>query len=187
MVAPRGSVSVPGVSTARTSSSVTLVMDSPDGDAGFPGALRATCTYALLEPGTLLVDLHATCDAPTIVNLAHHSYFNLDGSLDILDHEVMLNAPFQTPTDADSIPTGEITAVAGTPYDFQTMRPVRHASGTTYDTNYVVGPAVDFSTGLAHAATVRSLKNGLTLELHTDQPGVQFYDASKLNCPVPGT
>ena len=166
--------------------SVTLVMDSPDGDAGFPGALRATCTYALLEPGTLLVDLHATCDAPTIVNLAHHSYFNLDGSPDILDHEVMLNAPFRTPADADSIPTGEIAAVVGTPYDFQTMRPVRHASGTTYDTNYVVGPAVDFATGLAHAATVRSPKNGLTLEVHTDQPGVQFYDASKLNCPVPG-
>ena len=98
----------------------------------------------------------------------------------------MLNAPFRTPADDDSIPTGEITAVAGTPYDFLTMRPVRHASATTYDTNFVIGPAVDYATGLAHAATVRSPKNGLTLELHTDQPGVQFYDASKLNCPVPG-
>lgn len=166
--------------------SVTLVMASPDGDAGFPGAVRATCTYALLEPGTLRVDLRATCDAPTLVNLAHHSYFNLDGSTDILDHELILNAPFMTPNDADSIPTGEITAVAGTPFDFTAMRPVRHASGSTYDNNFVIGAALDVETGLAHAATVRSPKNGLTLALHTNQPGLQFYDASKLNCPVPG-
>ena len=78
-------------------SSVTLVLDSPDGDAGFPGAVTATCAYTLLEPGTLAVDLTATTDAPTIVNLAHHSYFNLDGSADILDHEVMLNAPSSRP------------------------------------------------------------------------------------------
>ncbi len=166
--------------------SAVLVLDSPAGDAGFPGAVRATCTYRLVDPGTLVVDLQATTDAPTLVNLAHHSYFNLDGSPDILDHEVMLNAPFMTPADADSIPTGEIRSVAGTPFDFTAMRPVRSADGTTYDNNFVIAPALDPATGLAHAATVHSPKNGLTMKLHTDQPGLQFYDASKLNCPVPG-
>ncbi len=165
---------------------MTLVLDSPDGDAGFPGALRATCVYALLEPATLLVELTATCDAPTIVNLAHHSYFNLDGSPDILDHEVTLAAGFLTETDPDLIPTGQILSVAGTPYDFRTARPVRNPSGTTYDTNFVIAPMPDPRSGLAHAATVRSPKNGLTLELHTNQPGVQFYDAAKVNCAVPG-
>ena len=166
--------------------SVTLVLDSPDGDAGFPGTLRATCVYALLEPSTLLVELTATSDAPTVVNLAHHSYFNLDGSSDILDHGVTIDAGFRTPTNADLIPTGEISSVAGTPYDFRTERTVRHPAGTTYDTNYVIAPMLNARTALAHAATVRSPQNGLTLELHTNQPGVQFYDAAKLNCPVPG-
>ena len=166
--------------------SVTLALDSPDGDAGFPGAVRATCRYALRDPGTLVVHLDATCDAPTLVNLSHHSYFNLDGSPDVLDHELLLNAPFMTPADVDNIPTGEIRAVADTPYDFTAMRPVRNAAGATYDNNFVIGPEPDPDTGLAHAATVRSPRNGLALEVHTDQPGLQFYDASKLNCPVPG-
>ena len=76
--------------------------------------------------------------------------------------------------------------MAGTPYDFTAPRPVRNSDGVTYDTNYVIGAEIEPTSGLAHAATVRSLRNGLTLEMYTDQPGVQFYDASKLNCPVPG-
>ncbi len=165
---------------------VTLALDSPDGDAGFPGALRVTCTYALLEPGTLLVDMIATCDAPTIVTLAQHSYFNLDGSADILDHEVTIPSSFRIPTDADLIPTGEISRVAGTPFDFRAARPVRHESGTSYDTAFVVEAEPDIDTGLAFAARARSPKNGLTLDVYTNQTAVQFYDAKKLNCPVPG-
>ena len=164
---------------------VTLVLDSPDGDAGFPGHLRASCTYAL-QGATLVVDLTATSDAPTIVNLAHHSYFNLDGGADVLDHEVMIAASMRTPTDADNIPTGEICAVAGTPFDFRTLRPIRHASGTTYDHNFIVAPLPDGPDQLVHAATLRSPRNGLAMQVHTNQPAVQFYDASKLNCPVPG-
>ncbi len=166
--------------------SVLLRLESGDGDSGFPGALEAFCRYQLGEPATLRVDLTATCDAPTIVNLAHHSYFNLDGGADILDHEVMLAAAFRTPTDADLIPTGEVASVAGTPYDFRTPRPVRDPSGTTYDTNFVIATTPDPATGLAHAATIRSRKNDLALELHTNQPAVQFYDAAKLDCPAAG-
>jgi aldose 1-epimerase len=166
-------------------SSVTLTLYSADGDAGFPGALDAKCVYRMVEPSTLRVELTAVCDSETIVNLTQHGYFNLDGSPDILDHEVKLNADFYTPTDEDLIPTGEIRAVAGTPYDFRAARTVRNAAGQTYDTNFVIAaqPGED---GLALAAIVHSPKNGLTLELHTTEPGVQFYDAAKLNCPVPG-
>ncbi|HLJ70753.1 MAG TPA: aldose epimerase family protein [Roseiarcus sp.] len=165
--------------------SVTLTLHSADGDSGFPGALEATCVYRIEEPSTLRVELTAVSDRPTIVNLTQHAYFNLDGSADILDHELTLNADFYTPTDADLIPTGEIRAVAGTPYDFRSARPVRHASGQTYDTNFVLAARI-LADGLAPAARLRSPKNGLTLDLFTTEPGVQFYDAAKLNCPVPG-
>src|SRR5579883_325360 len=166
-------------------SSATLTLHSPDGDGGFPGALDATCVYRLEEPSTLRVELTAVSDRPTIVNLTQHAYFNLDGSPDILDHELMLNADFYTPTDEDLIPTGEIRAVAGSAYDFRAPRAVRNAAGRTYDTNFVLSarPGVD---GLAPAARLSSLKNGLCMDLSTTEPGVQFYDAAKLDCPVPG-
>ena len=170
---------------AYDDSSVELTLESPDGEAGFPGALTATCLYRMLEPATLRVELSAVADKPTVVNLTQHAYFNLDGSTDILDHQVTLFADFYTPADAELIPTGEIRAVAGTPYDFRAERPVRNAGGTKYDTNFVVShwPGAD---GLAPVARVRSPRNGLTLSLHSTEPGVQLYDAATLDCPVPG-
>ena len=123
------------------SSSVSLTLASADGDAGFPGALTATCVYRMLEPATLRVELSAVTDKPTVVNLTQHSYFNLDGSPDILDHEVTLFADFYTPAGPDLVPTGEIREVAETPYDFRSARPVRNQSGTVYDTNFVASPA----------------------------------------------
>ena len=139
----------------------------------------------MLEPATLRVELSAVSDKPTVVNLTQHAYFNLDGSQDILDHELTLFADFYTPADADLIPTGEIRAVAGTAYDFRAARPVRHPSATAYDTNFVAAlrPGAD---GLAPIALVRSPRNGLILSLYSTEPGVQFYDAAKLNCPAPG-
>jgi aldose 1-epimerase len=166
-------------------SSVTLVLESADGDAGFPGALTATCVYRLLEPATLRVELTARCDRPTIVNLTQHAYFNLDGSSDVRDHELTLVCDFYTPSDAELIPTGEIRSVAATPFDFRRARPIRHPSGQTYDTNFVASRVPD-ETGLAPIAKLRSPRNGLTLELHSTEPGVQVYDAAKLNCPAPG-
>lgn len=166
-------------------SSASLSLTSPDGDAGFPGALKASCVYRMVEPATLRVELSAVTDKPTVVNLTQHSYFNLDGSPDVLDHEVTLFADFYTPTDDELIPTGEIRAVAGTPYDFRSARPARDPGGIAYDTNFVAsgqrGPD-----GLAQIALVRSPVNGLSLGLFSTEPGVQFYDASKLDCPVPG-
>ena len=170
---------------AYDGSSVSLTIESPDGEAGFPGALTATCVYRMLEPATLRVELSAVSDKPTVVNLTQHAYFNLDGSQDILDHQVRLFADFYTPADAELIPTGEIRAVAGTPYDFRAARPVRHPSATAYDANFVAAlrPGAD---GLAPIALVRSPRNGLMLSLYSTEPGVQFYDAAKLNCPAQG-
>jgi aldose 1-epimerase len=139
----------------------------------------------LLEPATLRVELSAVSDSPTIVNLTQHSYFNLDGSPDILDHELRLFADFYTPADSELIPTGEIRAVAGTPYDFRTPRTIRDAALTPYDTNFVA--ALQWGEdGLAQIAAVRSPKNGLTMSLFSTEPGVQFYSAAPLNCPAPG-
>jgi aldose 1-epimerase len=170
---------------ASDASSVSLSLASPDGDAGFPGALTATCVYRMLEPATLRVELSAVSDKPTVVNLTQHSYFNLDGSPDVLDHEVTLFADFYTPADADLIPTGEILTVAGTTYDFRSARPVRHPATIAYDTNFVAsrqrGPD-----GLAPVSLVRSPINGLSMALFSTEPGVQFYDAATLDCPAPG-
>jgi aldose 1-epimerase len=159
-------------------SSVTLGLISPDGDEGYPGTLTATCTYTLVEPATLRVELSATTDKATIINLAHHSYFNLDGSADIKDHILMLDSAFRTPTDKDLIPTGEIVAVAKTPYDYRKPKPmgqITDSERVRFDGNFVRSNA-----GFGRCARVESPINGLTLECWTDQPAVQFYDGAKI-------
>ena len=164
---------------------VALSLVSADGDMGFPGRAQVRCLYRFVEPATLRVELTGTADKPTPLALTHHAYFNLDGSPDILDHELTLGCDFYTPADSGLIPTGEVRSVEGTAYDFRQPRPIRNPQGVTYDTNIVVstpqGPD-----GLAFVARLRSPKNGLTMELHSTEPGVQLYDAAKLNCPVPG-
>ena len=181
---PQGFGKRPWTIVAHTENSVTLTLHSADGDAGFPGNLEATCVYTMLEPATLRFDLTATTDAPTVVNLTNHAYFNLDGSPDILDHVLTINAESRTPTDEHNIPTGAIEPVAGTPFDFRSPRPVRNEAGQAYDLNYVIGGKRDGV--LIHAARATAPSNGLTMNVFTDQPGIQFYDAKKLDCPVPG-
>lgn len=168
---------------ATAPDSVTLTLHSADGDEGFPGAVEATCIYTMLEPATLRCELTATTDAPTVVNLTNHAYFNLDGSADVRDHLLTMHASARTPLDADLIPTGEIAPVAGTPYDFRTERPLRNPAGQSYDTNYVLDRT---GGGLVHGARVRSAASGLTMDVYTDQLGLQLYDAGSLDCPVPG-
>jgi aldose 1-epimerase len=167
----------------HSAASVTLSLVSEDGDMGYPGRLVATCTYTLLPSCGLRIVLEATCDRPTPVNLTTHGYFNLDGSADISSHELMIAGDHITPTRPDLIPTGEIRAVAGTDYDFTAARPIHGAQHTLYDTNFVLrGPYGE----LRHAATLASPKSGVSMELWTTEPGVQFYDGHLLDMPVQG-
>ncbi len=175
--------------------SVTLALHSRAGDNGYPGALTISCRYVLLAPTTLRVELSAFTDAPTVLNPCHHSYFNLDGSADALDHQLTVRSDLYAPVDADSIPNGTLAPVAGTHLDFRTPRIVGGA---------VVGdgrPAIDntfllrrdrcesdATSGLelVHAATLTSSRSGLGLECWTTEPALQVYDGSKVNVAVPG-
>jgi len=175
--------------------SVTLALVSPDGDHGYPGALTVTCRYTLAEPATLRTELTATTDAATIVNLCQHSYFNLDGSPDVLAHELEVRANLITPVDEDLIPSGEVASVAGTPFDFRKSRPLRHdnADGSRhwYDHNFILRrdrrePSVMAGLEVALAATLRSPLNGLSMQVWTSEPALQVYDGFKTQTPVPG-
>lgn len=161
--------------TACTGTSVTLTLTSPDGDQGYPGTVTATCTYALAVPATLRVELSATTDAPTPVNLAHHSYFTLQDGADARDHRLQLAAAQYTPVDADQIPTGQIAPVAGTPYDFRKARAIDLA----LDHNFVLS-------GDGPAAVVTAPDGRLALTVTTDAPGLQVYDGRGLNAAPPG-
>ncbi len=181
--------------THRDAASVTLAHTSPDGHNGFPGTMHVTCRYSLQAPGTLRITLDATTDAATVVNLAHHSYFNLDGSTEILDHTLAIRSNLITPIDGDLIPNGEMRAVAGTPWDFRTARPIRRlaADGARiwYDHNWILRrdktePTAHPSERLALAAVLASPKNGLAMETWTTEPALQFYDGFKLGLKVPG-
>ena len=171
----------------HSETSVTLGLVSEDGDMGYPGRLVATCTYTLLPAATVRIELTAVTDRPTPVNLTTHGYFNLDGSPDILSHYLMIAADYITPTRPDLIPTGEIKRVAGTPYEFATPRPIGAAEfmqdRPIYDTNFVLRGPYGV---LRQAATLASLKNGLTMELWTTEPGLQFYAGHLIKIPVLG-
>jgi aldose 1-epimerase len=170
---------------------VVLSHVSPDGAGGYPGTLRITATYTLGEGNELTVEYRATTDKPTIVNITHHSYFNLAGAAgnsDVLGHRLTLFAQSYTPVDATLIPTGERRNVAGTAFDFLQARAIglhirdareeqlRLARG--YDHNFVL-------TGrpgeLRPAARLEDPGSGRVLELLATAPALQFYSGNFLD------
>lgn len=170
----------------QSESHVLLRIVDPDGRAGYPGNCTITCRYRLSGEGTLSVLYETTSDAPTIANLCQHSYFNLDGRDDALAHDIMIAADHYLPVDGRLIPTGDIRAVDGTPFDLRTMTPMRRqseAGGVTFDHNFCLAPERRAKTSVALA---RSINSGVSLKVRTTEPGVQFYTGSKLNVPVPG-
>ena len=168
-----------------------LTYVSAAGEEGYPGELTAHVTYRLGEDDSLEIAFEATTTAPTPVNLANHAYFNLTGdpAKTILDHRLRIDADAYTPVDATLIPTGEARAVAGTPFDF------RHAAriggrieagdeqltfGHGYDHNWVLTPAPRKG-ALRLAAVLSDPASGRVMELHTTQPGLQFYSGNFLD------
>lgn len=161
---------------------VTLGLHSPDGDMGFPGAIEVSCTYRLKVPGILSVELTATTDEPTLCNLAHHSYFNLDdgGSSDILDHRMMIDAAAYLPVDDELIPTGVVQPVDATPFDFRRARPIRweeDGGQIVYDHNFCLAAARG---PLKQAVWAQGARSGVEMEVWTTEPGVQFYAGHKV-------
>ncbi len=162
---------------------------SKDGEENYPGNLSVTVVYSLTNADELRLDYEASTDKPTIINLTHHSYFNLSGqgTGSILSHEVRINADRFTPVDKDLIPTGQLQSVTGTPFDFTQMTPIgkriyeRHPQlllGRGYDHNYVLN---NQGKELSLAAEVFDPKSGRGLEMWTTEPGMQFYTGNFLN------
>ena len=161
---------------------VALTYTSKDGEEGYPGTLQVKVTYWLTDANELVWEATATTDKPTIVNLAHHTYWNLSGdpTKTILDNELMLAADAYLPTDKGLIPTGQIAPVAGTPMDFRKATKVgAHVNddfealkfGGGYDHAWVLREGK----GVRLAAKVKDPSSGRTMEVLTDQPAVQFY------------
>lgn len=168
--------------------SVTLRLRDPDGAMGFPGNLDITCTYTLKDKGALSVELTAVTDRPTLCNLAHHSYFNLEdgGAGDILDHRVEIAAGHYLPVDNELIPTGEVAVVDGTVFDFRTARSIRkevHGVPVAYDHNFCLSRARVPPRPVARVAAPNS---GVTMEVVTTEPGLQFYTGENVARSVPG-
>lgn len=167
--------------------SVLLKYVSEAGEEGYPGRVEVLCRYTLTGSGALRIKLTATTDAPTLVNLAHHSYFNLGDGADVLDHSVEIAADRYLPVDGQSIPTGEIRKVDWTPYDFREGRRIRRKASETdviFDHNFCLADAPREEPEFA--AGVDAPGEGVRMEVWTTEPGIQFYDGFKLNVPVDG-
>ncbi|GAA0163023.1 epimerase/racemase [Lithospermum erythrorhizon] len=166
--------------------SITFKYHSRDGEEGYPGDVTLTARYELTAKTTLRLDMEAVVENKvTPINLAQHTYWNLSGhnSGNILDHTAQIWGTRFTPVDQTQIPTGEIVAVKGTPFDFTTEKRIGesiHEVGIGYDHNYVLDSG-DAKQGLRHAAKLKDPSSSRVLNLWTNAPGMQFYTGNYVN------
>lgn len=174
---------------------IEMTRFSPDGDMNFPGNVEAKVTFKLTDDNAIKIDFEATTDKKTVINMCNHSYFNLtgDATKPITESKLYINADNYTPVDSTFMTTGEIATVKGTPMDFTTPKPVgadidkydfiQLKNGNGYDHNWVLNTAGDVS---KLAAKVVSPASGITLEVYTNEPGVQVYTGNFLDGTVKG-
>ncbi len=173
--------------------SITLSLQSPDGDQGYPGNLLVKVTYTLTDDDELVIEYSAKTDKTTVVNFTNHSYFNLAGHAagSILDHEVYINAKSYTPVNDALIPTGRIDPVSGTPLDFTSVHTIGEriddVSGAEpggYDHNFVLDKTdrdeLSLAARICHPGTARCV------EVMTTEPGMQFYTGNFLDGTIKG-
>jgi len=165
-----------------------LTYFAKDGEGGFPGNLNVTVLYTLTNDNALKIEYTATTDQTTVINLTNHAYFNLNGagSKTITADLLKINADNYLPIDNTSIPTGKLESVAGTPFDFRNFKAVGADIGQTneqlklangYDHNFILNK----HTANQPVATVKASGSGITMDVYTDQPGLQFYSGNFLN------
>lgn len=172
--------------TALSENSVTLSIREADGHAGYPGNFEASVTYSLPGDGVLSCIYRGRTDRATPANLCQHSYFTLDETESALDTRFTIAADYYLPVDEKIVPTGEVRPVDGTPFDFRTETALRDRIGPDFpgfDHNLCLSPE-----RVAKRAVVRAFSpaTGISLDVATTEPGVQFYTAHKLSVPVPG-
>lgn len=167
---------------------IRFSLASPDGDQGYPGNAKVTVSYTLTGDNSLRLDYHMVCDADTIANFTNHAYFNLAGhnSGCAMNQKVWMDADYFTITDAESIPTGELVSVKGTPMDFTVMKPLGQDIEADYEP-LKFGNGYDHNWCLNHAPGELSLciracdeASGRVMEVYTDLPGVQLYTGNSL-------
>jgi aldose 1-epimerase len=172
---------------------VELTYTSKDGEEGYPGNLKVKVTYSLNDDNELKWEARATTDAPTILNIVQHTYWNLSGdhTTSINDHILMLNADGYLPTDAGLIPTGKVDPVKDTPMDFTKPTPIGERVDADFEA-LKLGGGYDHAwvlkkgEGMKLAAKVKDPKSGRVMEISTNQPAIQFYGGNFLDGTVTG-